>query len=168
MIHSIFVSYLTAVQIVINIVFKYLTNFTYYKHLRSCSQLSLMSRFLAIILRVINLYFCRSGRGRRITVYKRRVRAKKIRENNITRFKLSEEAKDVSLNLFTRYPPYDCGSGDKMVGKFVEKTSRRQGPDPFFSRPLMSKFDIKRKVELLTNKLESDPKLKKVDIFKKT
>nr|XP_017252149.1 PREDICTED: DExH-box ATP-dependent RNA helicase DExH6-like isoform X2 [Daucus carota subsp. sativus] len=103
-----------------------------------------------------------SGRGRRITVYKRRVRAKKIRENNITRFTLSEEAKDVSLNLFTRYPPYDCGSGDKMVGKFVEKTSRRQGPDPFFSRPLMSKFDIKRKVELLTNKLESDPKLKKI------
>lgn len=75
---------------------------------------------------------------------------------------LSEEAKDVSLNLFTQYPPYDCGSGDKMATKFVGRTNKRRKTDPFFERPLMSKFEIRRKVELLASKLANDPKLKQV------
>lgn len=102
-----------------------------------------------------------SGCRRCISVYKRRVSGKQTRKN-ITRFTLSEKAKDVSLNLFTRYPPYDCGSGDKMAGKFVGKTNRRRKTDPFFSRPLMSKLDIRRKVEILNSKLANDPKLKQI------
>ncbi|KAL8147578.1 hypothetical protein AgCh_005047 [Apium graveolens] len=103
-----------------------------------------------------------SGCRRRISVYKRRVSGKQTRKNNITRFTLSEKAKDVSLNLFTRYPPYDCGSGDKMAGKFVGKANRRRKADPFFSRPLMSKLDIRRKVEQLNAKLANDPKFKQI------
>ncbi|KAK1397213.1 RNA helicase [Heracleum sosnowskyi] len=103
-----------------------------------------------------------SGCRRCISVYKCKVGGKQTRKVNITRFRLSEKAKDVSLNLFTRYPPYDCGSGDKMAGKFVRKTNRRRKTDPFFSRPLMSKLDIRRKVELLNSKLANDPKLKQI------
>lgn len=87
---------------------------------------------------------------------------KQTSKNNIARFTLSEKAKDVSLNLFTRYPPYDCGSTDKMAGKFVGKANRKRKKDPFFSRPLMNKIDIRRKVELLNSNLANDPKLKQV------
>lgn len=106
---------------------------------------------------------CRKGDQRRVSVFKNKTKADIKKKENLTCFTFSEEAKLVLQDMFTRYPPDDCEMGEKMVGKLGGNTDKiRRKKDDIFSRPLMNKAEIEKKVESLASAVENVPKLKQV------
>lgn len=106
---------------------------------------------------------CRKGDQRRVSVFKNKTKADIKKKENLTCFTFSEEAKLVLQDMFTRYPPDDCEMGEEMVGKLGGNTDKiRRKKDDIFSRPLMSKAEIEKKVESLASAVENVPKLKQV------
>lgn len=118
-----------------------------------------------ILCRKMGMTSKSSGKGkqRRVSVFKNKTKADKKKKENLTCFTFSEEAKLVLRDVFTRYPPDDCEMGEKMVGKLGGNTNKiRRKKDDIFSRPVMSKAEIEKKVESLTSTVENVPKLKQI------
>lgn len=113
----------------------------------------------------MNLSLCRKGKQRCVSVFKIKKKAVVKNKEKLSCFTFSEEAKPVLFDLFTRYPPDDCETGEKMDGKLGGNKDKVRGKtknDDFFCRPIMTKAEIKKKMEALTSAVENNPKLKQV------
>lgn len=107
-----------------------------------------------------------SGRGnlRRVSVYKAKKGVEKVKErDNQTKLMFSKESKGVLQDLFTRYPPDDGESGEKLVAKHGGKNDKKHGKrDDIFCKPSMNKAEIAKKVESLASMIEKDANLRQV------
>lgn len=106
-----------------------------------------------------------SGRGsqRRVSVYKTKKKVDTKKEEGNPYLNFSEEAKEVLLDLFTRYPPDDTEMVTQMVENGSGKTEKIWGKkDDIFGRPSMNKAEIAKKVELLASRIEEDPHLRQI------
>lgn len=110
------------------------------------------------------LSFCRSGKGRHVTVYKTNrkggLSGKKERPFSFT---FSQEAKGVLQDLFSCYPPTD----NEMSENQVRELSARTGDSgasrgDMFMRPAMTESEIADKVESVASRIEKSPKLRQV------
>ncbi|KAI9178233.1 hypothetical protein LWI28_024187 [Acer negundo] len=107
-----------------------------------------------------------SGKGKQrcVSVYKIKntVDATKGFEK-LTPLTFSEEAKVVLQNLFIQYPPDDGEIGEKLFAEHSGKTDKTRGKrDNIFSKPLLSKAEIARKLESFTSRIEKDANLRQI------
>lgn len=110
-----------------------------------------------------------SGRGnqRRLSVYKTKKKVENIKgKENFTFFAFSEDSKAVLHEVFTRYPPEEAELHREEV---VARPNLSGNSDAFvrelsnmFSKPLMSKDEIARKVESLVSGVEKSPNLRQI------
>lgn len=111
----------------------------------------------------MNLTLCRRASQRRVSVYKTKKKVDTKKEEGNPYLNFSEEAKEVLLDLFTRYPPDDKEMVTQMVENGSGKTEKIWGKkDDIFGRPSMNKAEIAKKVELLASRIEEDPHLRQV------
>lgn len=83
--------------------------------------------------------------------------------DNQTKLMFSKESKGVLQDLFTRYPPDDGESGEKLVAKHGGKNDKKRGKrDDIFCKPSINKAEIAKKVESLASMIEKDANLRQV------
>nr|XP_027064625.1 DExH-box ATP-dependent RNA helicase DExH6-like isoform X1 [Coffea arabica] len=105
-----------------------------------------------------------SGRGdqRRVSVYKTKKKVDSTNEN-LTSFTFSEEAKDILQDMFVRYPPDDDEMSQYISGMHNEKADKVRGKkDDIFSKPLLSKSEIAKRVEALNSRAEKNQNLRQI------
>lgn len=90
-------------------------------------------------------------------------------KENFTFFAFSEDSKAVLHEVFTRYPPEEAELHREEV---VVRPNLSGNSDAFvrelsnmFSKPLMSKGEIARKVESFVSGVEKSPNLRQVRFF---
>lgn len=85
-----------------------------------------------------------------------------MKKEKLSCFTFSEESKAVLQDLFMRYPPedHDIGEEKVKVGGNTDKLKRKK--DDIFSRPDLSKADIKKKAESLVYRVNNVSTLKQV------
>ena len=111
----------------------------------------------------MDLTLCRRGGQRRVSVYKTKKKVDSRKEEGNPYLNFSKAAKEVLLDLFTRYPPDDTEMLTQLVENGSGRTDKIQGKrDDVFCRPSMNKAEIAKKVELFASKKEGDPHLRQV------
>lgn len=117
-----------------------------------------------ILCRKMGLRSKSSGRDdqRRVSVFKTKVKSGTMKKEKLTCFTFSEESKVVLQDLFTRYPPddHDIGEDTVKLGGNNDKLKRKK--DDIFSRPDLSKADIKMKAESLASRVNNVSTLKQI------
>ncbi|KAL8088386.1 DExH-box ATP-dependent RNA helicase DExH6 isoform X2 [Apium graveolens] len=117
-----------------------------------------------ILCRKMGLRSKSSGRGdqRRVSVFTNKAKSGTMKKEKLTCFTFSEESKEVLQDLFMRYPPDDHDIGQETVkfGGINDKLKRKK--DDIFSRPDLSKDDIKKKAESLGSRVNNVPMLKQI------
>ena len=104
----------------------------------------------------------RGGKKRRVSVYKTKQKGNthSTELSSLPHFTFSEEARSILSGLFANYPP---GVGDMWEDKHTDKTEKgKEKKDVIFSRPLMSKVEIAKRLEELTCRMKTDSKLMQV------
>ncbi|KAI5000587.1 hypothetical protein ZWY2020_005176 [Hordeum vulgare] len=95
-----------------------------------------------------------NGERRCLSVYKTKNTQGAGKEEGPSKLGLSEEAREILLDLFTHYPPDDAElNGDAVKNPGDKAVKIRWKTDNAFSRPAMQKHDIAKKAEMLTSKL---------------
>lgn len=104
------------------------------------------------------------GNQRRVNIYKNKTQTETmIGRESLTFVKFSEESEAVLQDLFAHYPPEDGELGEKLVGKSSGKTDKtRVKKDDVFLKPIMSKEEIAKKVELLASRIENAANLRQI------
>jgi len=85
---------------------------------------------------------------------------------NLPSFTFSGQSKRVLANLFKQYPPDDeelWGVRIEASGDTTDGTEEKK--DDVFSRPQMSKVEITKRLEILSNGMRDSFKLKLVNFF---
>ncbi|KAK7333699.1 hypothetical protein VNO80_30476 [Phaseolus coccineus] len=83
---------------------------------------------------------------------------------NLPSFTFSGQSKRVLANLFKQYPPDDeelCGVRIESSGDTTDRTKVKE--DDVFSRPCMSKVEITKRLEILSNGMRDSFKLKLIN-----
>lgn len=108
--------------------------------------------------------FHRRGNQRRVAVFKNKKKAEDNKElEGVTSLSFSKEAELILQDLFTRFPPEEGEEGQATVGGISGKIPIvHRLRDDMFSRPLMSKEQIAKKVESLASKIKNDAQLRQV------
>lgn len=84
-------------------------------------------------------------------------------ETHISSFAFSEESKRVLVDLFMHYPPGEDQDGEQKLHDQTRDTDKlRGGIDDTFLRPVMGKEEIARKLNSLTCKIATTPKLAEI------
>ncbi|CAN1229354.1 DExH-box ATP-dependent RNA helicase DExH6 [Linum perenne] len=109
-----------------------------------------------------------SGNQRRVSVFKilgkerknkiSGKQQKKESNENLSCLSLSEQSQMILQDMFSRYPPEDKELDTRSTQKKRSKAGQKRS-DSMFSSPLISKEDIRKKVELL--RVKKDARLRK-------
>lgn len=111
----------------------------------------------------MDLTWCRHGAQRRVSVYKTKKKVDTKKEEGNPYLTFSGVAKEVLLDLFTRYPPDDAEMATQMTENGSGTTDKIWGKrDDIFCRPSMNKEEIAKKVDSFASRIEGDPHLKQV------
>ncbi|XP_047340945.1 DExH-box ATP-dependent RNA helicase DExH6 [Impatiens glandulifera] len=103
------------------------------------------------------------GLGRQVSIKKKTaVNEIKKAKGNFTSFTFSEESKDILGDLFTDYPPDDCGLVKKVARNSVTSSKIMKRTNDMFCRPKMNTAEIKKKVQLFASRVQESSKLKEV------
>lgn len=81
---------------------------------------------------------------------------------NLPHFTFSEEAKRAMGDLFVHFPPGDGNLKDMVGEKSGSMVNARHRHSDIFSRPVMTKDEITRKLEAVTSRRETVSDLKEV------
>jgi ATP-dependent RNA helicase DHX36 len=81
---------------------------------------------------------------------------------NLPHFTFSEESKRAMGDLFAHFPPGDGNLKDLVGEKSGSMANARHRHSDIFSRPVMTKDEITRKLEAVTSKRETVSDLKEV------
>ncbi|CAN0897445.1 DExH-box ATP-dependent RNA helicase DExH6 [Linum grandiflorum] len=101
-----------------------------------------------------------SGHGidRRVSVYKTPKKGEgKGKNEQLSCFTFSEESQMILHDLFSRYPPEDEELGTRLIQQNRGKAEKQRGRDSMFCLPLLSKEEIRKKLELLSSRVQNDP-----------
>ncbi|XP_031505555.1 DExH-box ATP-dependent RNA helicase DExH6 isoform X2 [Nymphaea colorata] len=105
-----------------------------------------------------------SGRGqhRRVSVFKALQKKAEKNDTGSIALTFSDDTQSVLRDLFAHYPPGDDESFEE-IKSFCSKNERRQrNYDTSFCKPIMSKRDIKRKLDLFASRIKESPQLRKI------
>ncbi|CAN1351884.1 DExH-box ATP-dependent RNA helicase DExH6 [Linum perenne] len=98
------------------------------------------------------------GNERRVSVYKTPKKAEgKGKNEHLSGFTFSEDSQMILHDLFSRYPPEDEELGTRSIQQNRGKAEKKRGRDSMFCLPLLSKEEIRKKLELLSSKVQTDP-----------
>ncbi|KAF3789155.1 hypothetical protein EJ110_NYTH07271 [Nymphaea thermarum] len=117
-----------------------------------------------ILCRKMGMVSKSSGRGqhRRVSVFKARQKKTEKNDTGSIALTFSDDTQSVLRDLFAHYPPGDSESFEE-IKSFCSKNERRQRTlDTSFCKPIMSKRDIKRKLDLFASRIKESPQLRKI------
>ncbi|KAH9624022.1 hypothetical protein KSS87_008615 [Heliosperma pusillum] len=108
-----------------------------------------------------------NGEQRRISVYKLKKGKGKLgsedEQEKTILVSFSDESRRVLTDLFVRYPPGDDEAGRQSQNRPIENSSKSSGrKDDIFSKPVMKKAAIVKRMESLASRLKTKPKLKEI------
>ncbi|CAI0461166.1 unnamed protein product [Linum tenue] len=101
------------------------------------------------------------GNERCVSVSKNPKKEKKKGNNeNLSCLAFSEGSQMILQDLFSRYPPEDEDLSTRLIQENRGKQERKRGKDSMFSLPLLSKDEIRKKLNLLSSMVKKDPRFR--------
>ncbi|KAL3510037.1 hypothetical protein ACH5RR_029438 [Cinchona calisaya] len=105
------------------------------------------------------------GEQRHVSVYKTKKKVDNMNgKENLTSFTFSRGAEDVLRDIFIRYPPGDEESqyvAENLKEKEKDDKVRRK-KDDIFSKPMLNKSEIVKKVEAVNSRVEKNQNLRQI------